>query len=199
MQPALTGLDEIAPAAALPLASLTGDPAARADRRRADGIERLAAADKRARRRYWSVRDLSRRLWRGRGYELLRELLRTGIVPATKSARSWWVDDADAAGLLEAFEDRAGKVRAFRGLDAWLRERCYVADLTPEAEAVLRATHSGLAWRGHAYLPVKSWRPETAPDGSVEYRHISGLTVAGAGASNSDTTDTYLADRPQAA
>ena len=178
VQPALTGLDEIAPAAARPLAPPTGDAAARVERRRAERIERLAAADRRARRRYWSVRDLSRRLWLGRGYELLRELIRTGIVPATKSARSWWVDDADAAGLVAAFDDRAGKVRAFRGLEAWLRERCHIADLTPEAEAILRATRSGFAWRGHAYLPLKSWRLELAPDGSAEYRHVSGLTIS---------------------
>src|SRR5688572_17024435 len=101
LQPALTGLDEIAPVHVA-----------------TERIERLAAADRRARRRYWSVRDLSRRLWLGRGYELLRELIRTGIVPATRSARSWWVDDADAAGLVAAFDDRAGKVRAFRGLES---------------------------------------------------------------------------------
>jgi hypothetical protein len=173
VQPALTGLEEIATLGhARPLAE------DRAERRRADRLERLAAPDRRARRRYWSVRDLSRRLWLGRGYELLRELIRAGILPATRSARSWWVDDADAAGLMAAFDDRAGKVRAFRGLDAWLRERCFVTELTPEAEAVLRVTRSGLAWRGRAYLPEKSWRLETTPDGSAEYRHVSGLTVS---------------------
>ena len=170
VQPALTGLDEIAPAVPpVPVAP-------RAEQ--VERAERLASDDRRARRRYWSVRDLSRRIWLGRGYELLRELIRTGSVPATRSARAWWVDDADAAGLMAAFEDRAGKVRAFRGLDAWLRERCYVAPLTPETETVLRLTRSGLAWRSHAYLPMKAWRAETAPDGNAEYRHVSGLVVS---------------------
>ena len=184
VQPALSGLDEIAPLTPPPAAAPARADApadslpARAAPRRADGIERLAAADRRARRRYWSVRDLSRRLWLGRGYELLRELIRTGIVPATRSARSWWVDDADAAGLIAAFDDRAGKVRAFHGLDAWLRERCHVTDLTPGAGAVLRVTRSGFAWRGKAYLPFKVWRQETSPAGNPEYRHISGLMVS---------------------
>ena len=169
VQPALTGLDEIAPAAA----ARTG-----AGERRTERVERLSAVDRRARRRYWSVRDLSRRIWLGRGYEVLRELIRTGIVPATRSARAWWVDDADAAGLVAAFDERAGKVRSFRGLDAWLRERCHVTDLTPETEAVLRLTRSGLAWRGRTYLPTKAWRAEIAPDGSPEYQHVSGLVVS---------------------
>src|SRR5688500_13957097 len=138
VQPALTGLEEIAPAAQ----AVPATPRAE----RADRTERFPSVDRRTRRRYWSVRDLSRRIWLGRGYEMLRELIRTGIVPATRSARAWWVDDADAAGLMAAFEDRAGKVRAFRGLDTWLRERCHVAPLTPETETVLRLTRSGLAW-----------------------------------------------------
>jgi hypothetical protein len=170
MQPALTGLDEIAPVAQ----PETATPRAE----RAERTERLASEDRRARRRYWSVRDLSRRIWLGRGYELLRELIRTGIVPATRSARAWWVDDADAAGLMAAFEDRAGKVRAFGELDTWLGERCHVATLTPETETVLRLTRSGLAWRGRAYLPMKAWRAETTPDGGAEYRHVSGLVVS---------------------
>jgi hypothetical protein len=178
LQPPLIGLEEIVtlPAAA-PSAPLS-EPPERAEQHRSDRLERLAAADRRARRRYWSVRDLSRRLWLGRGYDLLRDLIRTGILPATRSARSWWVDDADAAGLVAAFDDRAGKVRAFRGLDAWLRERCLVTELNPEAEAVLHLTRSGFAWRGHAYLPQKAWRLETAPDGSAEFRHVSGLMVS---------------------
>ena len=186
LQPALTGLDEIAPLTPPPAAAPTRLPAdsvtEQATRRRTDRVERLAAADRPARRRYWSVRDLSRRLWLGRGYELLRELIRTGIVPATRSARAWWVDDADAAGLIAAFDDRAGKVRAFRGLETWLRERCHVVDLTPEAEAVLRVTRSGFAWRGKAFLPFKVWRPEPTPQGAAEnraeYRHVSGLMVS---------------------
>ena len=165
IQPALTGLDELAPARPQ-------------SRERAERVDRLAANDRRARRRYWSVRDLSRRLWLGRGYELLRELIRTGIVPANRSARSWWVDEADATGLIAAFDDRAGKVRAFRGLESWLRERCFVAPLTPETETILRLTRSGLAWRGAAYLPMKAWRPEPSPDGGAEYRHVSGLVVS---------------------
>src|SRR5687768_9876317 len=81
VQPALTGLDEIAPLTSPPAAAPAPSDAPadslseRAVRRRTDSIERLAAADRRARRRYWSVRDLSRRLWLGRGYELLRELI----------------------------------------------------------------------------------------------------------------------------
>jgi hypothetical protein len=112
---------------------------------KATGGERLA------RRRYWSVRDLSRRIWLGRGYELLRHLIRAGILPATKSARSWWIDDRDAAGLIAAFDDRAGKVRAFRGLDEWLLQRCDVIELTPEAAAQVGA--AGFGWRGKLYVP----------------------------------------------
>jgi hypothetical protein len=104
-----------------------------------------------ARRRYWSVRDLSRRIWVGRGYELLRHLIRAGILPATKSARSWWIDDRDAAGLMAAFDDRAGKVRAFHGLERWLRERCDVTELNPETAAQVGA--AGFGWRGRLYVP----------------------------------------------
>ncbi|HEU5316067.1 MAG TPA: hypothetical protein VFX49_08165, partial [Chloroflexota bacterium] len=131
VQPVLTGLEEIRPMTPpmTPPASPTGETAARVERAvAADRRERVAG---RARRRYWSVRDLSRRIWLGRGYELLRGLIRTGILPATRSARSWWIEDEHAAGLMAAFDDRAGKVRAFRGLEGWLRERAYVAPLTP--------------------------------------------------------------------
>jgi len=200
VQPALTGLEIQPPAAP---ASVLRDTSARPPA--AGRVERAAAAaadrpSARPRRRYWSVRDLSRRLWVGRGYELLRELIRAGLLPATRSARSWWVDDEDAAGLVAAFEDRAGKVRAFRGLDSWLRERAYLAPLTPEAETLVRLTRSGFAWRGHVYLPKTQWtawpvrtavRGEQggcAPDatevqlldeGGVEYQHRGGAVVAG--------------------
>jgi hypothetical protein len=106
VQPRLAGLEDVSSLAPASTAALTESRAARR-------AEQAAAADRRTRRRYWSVRDLSRRIWVGRGYELLRELIRTGILPATRSARSWWVDDEDAAGLAGAFEDRAGKVRAW--------------------------------------------------------------------------------------
>ncbi len=130
-----------------------------------------------ARRRYWSVRDLSRRIWFGRGYELLRHLIRAGILPATRSAHSWWLEDEDVQGLLAAFDDRAGKVRAFRGLEAWLRERCWVAPLTPDTAALLQDDHLGFAWRGNAYLPKRDWRVDFAPDGHVTYFHRSGATL----------------------
>jgi hypothetical protein len=133
---------------------------------------------KRSRRRYWSIRDVSRRLWFGRGYDLLRELIRTGILPATRSARSWWIDDADVRGLLEAFDVRAGKVRAFRRLDDWLRERCLVAPLTPEVEALLAETRSGLVWRGRAYLPKTAWTAATSAEGYPVYHHRAGPTIA---------------------
>ena len=172
VQPRLAGLEEVVSPAAQPTQHV-------GERLTTDRAERAASADRRTRRRYWSVRDLSRRIWVGRGYELLRELIRSGILPATRSARSWWVDDEDAAALVSAFEDRAGKVRAFRGLDAWLRERCYVAPLTPEVETLTRLTHSGFAWRGQVYLPRTSWTVETGPDGAAEYRHRSGAVIEG--------------------
>ncbi|CAA9298771.1 MAG: hypothetical protein AVDCRST_MAG77-5430 [uncultured Chloroflexi bacterium] len=177
--------------AALVQPVLTGFDAVHAVERGAEA-ERLAvasrravAADRRARRRYWSVRDLSRRLWLGRGYELLRELIRAGILPATRSARSWWVDDEDAAGLVAAFEDRAGKVRAFRGLERWLGERCYVTPLTPEAETLTRLTHSGFAWRGMLYLPRAAWTQEVDASGATQLRHRSGAVVEAAEAHDS--------------
>jgi hypothetical protein len=123
------------------------------------------------------MRDLSRRIWFGRGYELLRGLIRAEILPATRSAHSWWIDDADVQGLLAAFEGGAGKVRAFRGVETWLRERCYVAPLTPETEAVLDNGRLGLAWRGNVYLPKQTWRVDFASDGRVTYFHDSGATI----------------------
>ncbi|MGH2371467.1 MAG: hypothetical protein ACRDI2_25120, partial [Chloroflexota bacterium] len=148
IQPTLTGLDGVLetprrPEVVAPIPKAT--------------VPREAAARPKGRRRYWSIRDLSRRLWLGRGYELLRELIRSDILPATRSARSWWVDDADVHGLLAAFDDRAGKVRAFRGLDAWLRERCWVVEATPEHVAALHGLRNQLdrpaafIWRGAAY------------------------------------------------
>ena len=135
------------------------------------------AARRRGRRRYWSIRDISRRLWYGRGYELLRELIRTGILPSSRSARSRWLGDADVAGLIAAFDAGAGKVRAFRGLDRWLRERCYAAPLTPDVEAALSGTQAALRWRGAAYLPKAAWDASTSSDGLVVYRHRSGVTL----------------------
>ena len=174
VQPALTGLE--VPARDLTGSVLSDDAPRPAAARR---TERALAADRRGRRRYWSVRDLSRRLWVGRGYDLLRGLIRTSLLPATRSARSWWVDDEDAAGLVAAFSDRAGKVRAFRGLDAWLRERAYIAPLTPEAETLVRLTRTGFAWRGHVYLPKTQWTVQLLNEGGVEYRHRDGAVVAG--------------------
>jgi hypothetical protein len=69
-------------------------------------------------------------------------------------------------------------VRAFRGLDSWLRERCWVVRLTPEVEAVLRAQRAGFAWRGAAYLPKTAWQADLSPDGQILYRHHSGATLA---------------------
>ncbi|HXI18853.1 MAG TPA: hypothetical protein VNM48_21015 [Chloroflexota bacterium] len=178
VQPALTGLEALERYDVRPIAQASSAS------RRAE-----LATDRRTRRRYWSVRDLSRRLWLGRGYELLRGLIHAGILPATRSARSWWIDDEDAAGLIAAFEDRAGKVRAFRGLDTWLHSRCYATPLTPEVETLTRLTRSGLAWRGHIYLPKAAWAVELEPDPTnpinetgttVEYRHRSGVVVEGA-------------------
>ena len=169
-QPVLTGLETPTPVAPAPGASQARvRPSVTAGERTA---ERRGA-----RRRYWSVRDLSRRIWYGRGYELLRHLIRAGILPATRSAHSWWVDDVDVQGLLAAFDDRAGKVRAFRGLEAWLRERCWVAPLTPDTGALLQDDHLGFAWRGSAYLPKHAWRVDFAPDGRVTYFHPSGATI----------------------
>ncbi|MBI3974680.1 MAG: hypothetical protein HY332_25675 [Chloroflexi bacterium] len=136
-----------------------------------------AAARRGPRHRYWSIRDLSRRLWLGRGYELLRELIRTGILPATRSTRTWWVVDADVRGLLAAFDAGAGKVRAFRGLDQWLRERCWVLPLTPEIQSSVWNTRTGFNWRGAAYLPKRTWKAEIADDGHIVYRHSTGLSV----------------------
>jgi hypothetical protein len=174
VQPALAGL-ELGLPAAHPAPAIEARPAERA----AGRLSVVPAPEgRRARRRYWSIRDVSRRLWLGRGYELLRELIRAGILPATRSSRSWWIDDADVRGLLEAFDARAGKVRAFRRVDDWLRERCLVAPLSPELEALLAETRTGLAWRGHAYLPKPAWTAATSAAGQTVYHHRSGSTIA---------------------
>jgi hypothetical protein len=164
VQPALAGFEVPAPSA----------PAA--------GVRPAIAASSRVERRgprhrYWSLRDLSRRVWLGRGYEVLRGLIRAGILPATRSARSWWIDGTDAQGLIAAVEDRAGKVRAFRGLDVWLRERCYVAPLTTENEAALDGGTLGFAWRGNVYLPKHAWRLNFQPDGRIAFVHDSGAAI----------------------
>jgi hypothetical protein len=172
-QPALTGFEAFAPVAPAP-----AEAPAREARLRPVAANTERQAERRgARRRYWSVRDLSRRIWYGRGYELLRHLIRAGVLPASRSTHSWWVDDEDVQGLLAAFDDRAGKVRAFRGLEAWLRERCWVAPLTVETEALLGDGQLGVAWRGNAYLPKQAWRPDFAADGHVTYFHQSGATI----------------------
>jgi hypothetical protein len=160
VQPALAGLNiaEFTPDAALAVPTTRGE-----------------ADVRRVRRRYWSIRDLSRRLWLGRGYELLRRLIHFGVLPATRSARSWWIRDEDVTGLIVAFEDRAGKVRAFGGLEHWLLERCHVTALTPEMEGLAQATRAVFIWRGRAYLPKAVWQ---AGSNGVEYRHPSGVTVA---------------------
>ena len=168
VQPALTGFE--APAAA-PVIAIRPAPA----------VAEPAGPRRGPRHRYWSIRDLSRRLWLGRGYELLRGLIRAGILPAARSARSWWIDGTDAQGLIAAFEDRAGKVRAFSGLEAWLREGCYVAPRTPETETALQHGRLGFAWRGHVYLPKDAWRVDFAPNGHVVYFHDSGVSVPPAG------------------
>jgi hypothetical protein len=142
-----------------------------------------AGARPKGRRRYWSIRDLSRRLWLGRGYELLCDLVRTGILPATRSARSWWIDDADVLSLRAVFDDRAGKVRAFRRLEGWLRERAWAVPAGAETAAL---SHLGdpvghpavFHWRGTAYLPRSAWRTEAAPTGGFVYRHASGAALA---------------------
>jgi hypothetical protein len=144
---------------------------------------RPSGARPKGRRRYWSIRDLSRRIWLGRGYELLCDLIRTGILPATRSARSWWIDDADVLGLRAVFDDRAGKVRAFRRLEDWLRERAWAVPAGAETAAL---SHLGdpvdhpavFHWRGTAYLPRSAWRTETAPTGGFVYRHASGAALA---------------------
>jgi hypothetical protein len=172
VQPVLTGLD-------LPTSATVARPE-RAPRLATVTAPAQTDADKTVRgprHRYWSIRDLSRRLWLGRGYDLLRELIRTGILPAARSTHTWWVASADVQGLLDAFDAPAGKVRAFRGLDAWLRERCWVAPLTPEVEDILRQTQAGLAWRGLAYLPKDAWQADLAADGTVNYRHHSGALL----------------------
>ena len=127
------------------------------------------------RHRYWSIRDLSRRLWLGRGYELLCDLIRAGILPATRSARNWWIADQDVQGLLAAFDPGAGKVRAFRGLEQWLRERCWVLPVTQESETLAWATQNAFIWRGVLYLPKNAWKADVAADGKIVYRHTSGL------------------------
>ena len=172
-QPVLTGFDTPAPVNT----PVTARAARKVPARPAVAAGQRTAERHGPRRRYWSVRDLSRRIWYGRGYELLRHLIRADVLPATRSAHSWWVSDEDVQGLLAAFEDRAGKVRAFRGLESWLRERCWVAPLTPETAALLRDGHLGLAWRGNAYLPKHAWRVDFAPDGRVTYFHQSGGTI----------------------
>jgi hypothetical protein len=177
VQPPLFGPDAdseprgtTAPALVSPIALETG--AARHER-----LAR-AAGDRQPRRRYWSIRDLARRIWLGRGYELLRGLIRAEILPATRSSRTWWVADADVRGLLAAFEPQAGKVRAFRRLDAWLSERCWVTPLTPPADAAVRDPQGGFAWRGHAYLPKATWTSDTAPVGERTFRHRDGTSLA---------------------
>lgn len=175
VQPALAGLELVLPPAN-PVPAVKSAPTE--TEQTAARLSIVPAPEgKRSRRRYWSIRDVSRRLWFGRGYELLRELIRTGILPATRSAHSWWIDDADVRGLLEAFDARAGKVRAFRRVDDWLRERCLVAPLTPELEALLAETHTGLAWRGQAYLPKATWTAATSAGGHTVYHHRAGPTV----------------------
>lgn len=169
VQPPLSGLELPQPAALPPVipASATAATVAAA----------VAPSERRgARHRYWSIRDVSRRLWLGRGYELLCELIRTGLLPATRSARSWWIEDAEVQGLLAAFESSAGKVRAFRGLAEWLRQRAFVLPATGETETLLRATKSGFVWRGNAYLPRATWMADTAADQTI-YRHRSGLSL----------------------
>ena len=177
IQPALIGLEsrpETAPETAHRPAA-TAAPAGPG----AAGVGRAKSVAPRlkGRRRYWSIRDLSRRLWFGRGYELLRELIRANILPATRSARSWWVDDADVLSLLQSFDATAGKVRAFRGLDAWLQERCWVVPATAEAEALLHALRAGFVWRGNAYLPKTAWQAELSAGGQPTYHHRSGVAL----------------------
>lgn len=108
---------------------------------------------------------------------MLRELIRAGILPATRSSRSWWLDDADVLGLHDTFDVQSGKVRAFRCLDRWLRERCVVVPATPAVTTLLAAPHAGLVWRGAAYLPKSAWQDEASPDGQTLYRHRSGLML----------------------
>jgi hypothetical protein len=173
VQPPLIGMDDVLGVEPARQAAATAEDAT------ADAPERRHLARPRGRRRYWSIRDLSRRLWFGRGYDLLRELIRTGILPATRSARSWWVEDADVAGLLAAFEAGAGKVRAFRRLKEWLAARSWVVEL-PETTAVTAAAlpdeRIALRWRGALYLPRSSWQAERLPHGGLVYRHPSGVT-----------------------
>jgi len=176
-QPVLTGLDAGLIGAVRP----PNGPAPRVS----GAVAGRTAARVRGRRRYWSIRDLSRRLWLGRGYEVLRELVRSGVLPATRSAHSWWIDDADVAGLQAVFDDRAGKVRAFGRLDGWLRERCWTLPEGPDTLALDRlAGEDGpftrppvFHWRGTAFLPRSAWRAEAAPAGLV-YRHGSGIALA---------------------
>ena len=184
MQPALSGLEaDLARGQAGTVRPLAG-PAHRVS----GAVSGRSPVRVKGRRRYWSIRDLSRRLWLGRGYEVLRELVRSGVLPATRSVRSWWIDDADVLGLQAVFDDRAGKVRAFGRLDGWLRERCWTLPEGPETLALVRlADEDGpyerapvFHWRGTAYLPRGAWRAEAAPGGLV-YRHRSGIALAAAG------------------
>jgi hypothetical protein len=166
MQPPLTGFD------------LDTGPAVRHPAPLGATVATPATPRLKGRRRYWSIRDLSRRLWQGRGYEFLRQVIRAGILPATRSARSWWIDDADVKSLQLAFDDRAGKVRAFRHLEDWLQERCWVVE---DAPASLASDVDGRVpvwqWRGTTYLPRTSWTAEPSSEGVV-YRHASGAVVA---------------------
>ena len=179
MQPVLTGLD----------AGLIGvvRPPTGPAHRVTGAVAGRSAVRVKGRRRYWSIRDLSRRLWLGRGYEVLRELVRSGVLPATRSARSWWIDDADVLGLQAVFDDRAGKVRAFGRLDGWLRERCWTLPEGPETLALGRLAGEDGPYAASALrlplarvrpiLPRGAWRAEAAPGGLV-YRHRSGIALA---------------------
>lgn len=131
----------------------------------------------RGRHRFWSIRDISRRLWLGRGYELLCAFIRAGILPTTRSTRTWWLADSDVQGLMDAFDAPAGKIHAFRHLDEWLRGRCYVAPVTSQIPTALQTTESGLVWRGAAYLPKAAWLERVDGAGRTTFRHRSGVTV----------------------
>jgi hypothetical protein len=176
VQPTLTGLD----------LGVAGRPASAPVPAAAPAAAARPAPRQKGRHRYWSIRDLSRRLWLGRGYEFLREAIRSGVLPASRSAHSWWVDDADVLGLQAAFDGRAGKVRAFRRLDDWLRDRCWVVPASAETLSLgHREAGSGRTpaavfhWRGVAYLPRSVWQAEQTPEGVV-YRHrADGVVLPG--------------------